>query len=57
MPAPIRRDPVLDPTIADTGSLEAMGRIEPQPIPEPAIQPFQEPVYDPPLEPFEEELA
>lgn len=53
MPAPIRRDPVPDPTAADSGSMEAMGRIEPQPIPEPAIQPFREPVYDPPLEPFE----
>ncbi|MFM9589928.1 hypothetical protein ACKI1J_14605 [Streptomyces scabiei] len=52
-PVPIRRDPIVDPTIADSGSLEAMGRIEPQPIPEPSIQPFQEPAYDPPLEPFE----
>lgn len=53
MPDPIPREPRRDDTAADTRSLERMGHIEPQPIPAPATQPFQEPVYDPPLPPEE----
>ncbi|WP_281946139.1 hypothetical protein [Streptomyces olivaceus] len=45
MPDPIPLQPRPDPGAADAGSLERMGRIDPQPIPEPATQPFQEPVY------------
>lgn len=47
MPEPIPLQPRQDPGAADAGSLEAMGRIEPQPIPEPATNPFQEPDWPP----------
>ena len=42
---PTVRAPRRDTTAADTRSLEQMGRINPQPIPAPSIQPFQEPMY------------
>ncbi|WP_193777776.1 hypothetical protein [Streptomyces sp. E5N298] len=45
MPDPIPLQPRQDDGAADARSLEQMGRIEPQPIPEPATQPFQEPAY------------
>jgi hypothetical protein len=49
---PAERQPRRDDTAADAGSLERMGRIDPQPIPEPSISPFLEP--DPPPPPVEE---
>ncbi|MGV9888404.1 hypothetical protein [Streptomyces sp. NPDC003395] len=57
MPDPIPLRPRRDPAAADTGSLVALGREEPPPVPEPATNPFQEPVYDPPLEPLPDEPA
>ena len=55
MPAPpVERSPRRDDSAADARSLEQMGRLDPQPIPAPAIDPFQEPVYDPPLPPPDE---
>ncbi|MEV4783960.1 hypothetical protein AB0K53_00650 [Streptomyces tuirus] len=45
MPDPIPLRPRRDDTAADVGSLVRLGREEPPPIPEPAINPFQEPVY------------
>lgn len=45
MPDPIPLQPRQDSGAADMGSLVRLGREEPQPIPEPANQPFQEPVY------------
>jgi len=48
---PATRIPRRDDTAADAGSLERMGRIDPQPIPEPSISPFLEPD----LPPFVEE--
>jgi len=48
MPEPAAaRTPRRDDTAADAGSLERMGRIEPQPIPAPSIQPFLEPDLPP----------
>jgi hypothetical protein len=41
------RIPRRDDTAADAGSLERMGRIDPQPIPEPSISPFLEPDLPP----------
>ncbi|UPZ27603.1 hypothetical protein MUK60_07125 [Streptomyces sp. LRE541] len=52
MPEAIPRAPRRDDTAADARSLEQMGRIEPQPIPAPSIQPFLEPDL-PPAEPGE----
>lgn len=45
---PVARAPRRDDTAADAGSLAAMGRIEPQPIPAPSISPFLEPDLPPP---------
>jgi hypothetical protein len=45
MPDPIPLRPRRDDSAADMGSLVRLGREEPQPIPEPATNPFQEPVY------------
>ncbi|MER5843673.1 hypothetical protein ABT099_25960 [Streptomyces prasinus] len=45
MPEAPERPPRRDDTAADVGSLVRLGREEPQPIPAPAIQPFQEPDY------------
>ncbi|MDH6610347.1 hypothetical protein M2164_005982 [Streptomyces sp. SAI-208] len=44
---PAARAPRRDDTAADAGSLERMGRLEPQPIPAPSIQPFLEPELPP----------
>lgn len=52
MPEAIARAPRRDDTAADARSLEQMGRIEPQPIPAPSVQPFLEPDL-PPAEPGE----
>lgn len=57
MPEAIPRLPRRDDTAADAGSLERLGRLEPQPIPAPANDPFLEPVYDPPLEPPPDDAA
>lgn len=53
MPEPIPRNPRRDDTAADTRSLEQLGRIDPQPVPAPSIQPFLEPDLPPP--PVDEE--
>jgi hypothetical protein len=45
MPEALERPPRHDDTAADVGSLVRLGREEPQPIPAPATQPFQEPHY------------
>ncbi|MFI8191330.1 hypothetical protein ACIF8T_21345 [Streptomyces sp. NPDC085946] len=45
MPDAPERPPRRDDTAADVGTLVRLGREEPQPIPAPSIQPFQEPVY------------
>ncbi|MGW4603746.1 hypothetical protein ACWENS_10795 [Streptomyces sp. NPDC004532] len=37
--------PRRDDTSADVGSLEQMGWVEEQPVPEPSTQPFLEPQY------------
>lgn len=50
MPEARERPPRRDDTAADMGSLVALGREEPPPIPAPAMQPFQEPDW-PPEEP------
>lgn len=42
---PIPRSPRRDDTAADAWSLEQLGRLDPQPIPAPSVQPFQEAVY------------
>jgi hypothetical protein len=42
---PVARQPRRDDTAADTSSLVRLGREDPPPVPEPAIQPFQEPAY------------
>ena len=47
MPEAVERSPRQDDTAADAGSLERMGRIDPQPIPEPATNPFLEPQLPP----------
>lgn len=47
MPEPIPRSPRRDDTAADTRSLEQLGRIDPQPVPAPSIQPFLEPDLPP----------
>lgn len=48
MTDPIPRPQRRDDTAADAGSLERMGRLEPQPIPAPSISPFLEPDLPPP---------
>jgi len=48
MPEPIPRPPRRDDTAADARSLEQLGRLDPQPIPAPSIQPFLEPDWPPP---------
>ena len=45
MPEAVERLPRRDDTAADVGSLVRLGREEPQPVPAPANQPFQEPQY------------
>ncbi|MET9813130.1 hypothetical protein [Streptomyces sp. NPDC006355] len=45
MPDPIPLRPRRDDTAADMRSLVQLGEAEPQPIPAPATNPFQEPVY------------
>jgi hypothetical protein len=45
MPDPIPLRPRRDDTAADMRSLVQLGEAEPQPVPAPAIQPFQEPAY------------
>lgn len=47
MPEPVPRSPRRDDTAADTRSLEALGRIDPQPVPAPSISPFLEPDLPP----------
>lgn len=44
---PVARQPRRDTTAADAGSLERMGRLDPQPVPAPSIQPFLEPDLPP----------
>jgi hypothetical protein len=51
MPEPIPLQPRRDDTAADMRSLVQMGEAEPQPIPAPAINPFQEPDWPPDDEP------
>ena len=46
----IPRTPRRDDTAADAGSLERLGRLDPQPVPAPSISPFLEPDL-PPAEP------
>ena len=50
---PAAREPRRDDTAADVGSLVTLGRIDPQPIPAPSIQPFLEPDLPPAEEPAE----
>ncbi|MHC3450738.1 hypothetical protein [Streptomyces prasinus] len=45
MPEAPERPPRRDDTAADVSSLVRLGREDPQPVPAPATQPFQEPVY------------
>ena len=47
MPEAVPRQPRRDDTAADAGSLERLGRIDPQPIPAPSISPFLEPDLPP----------
>jgi len=51
MPEARERPPRRDDSAADARSLEQLGRIEPQPIPAPAIDPFQAPDWPPEDEP------
>lgn len=51
MPEARERPPRRDDTAADMGSLVALGREDPPPIPAPALQPFQEPDWPPEDEP------
>lgn len=44
---PIVRQPRRDTTAADATSLERMGRLDEQPVPAPAINPFLEPDLPP----------
>ena len=44
---PVARQPRRDTTAADASSLERLGRIDPQPVPAPSTQPFQEPDWPP----------
>ncbi|MFL6096084.1 hypothetical protein [Streptomyces canus] len=54
MPEAVPRQPRRDDTAADAGSLERLGRIDPQPIPAPSISPFLEPDLPPAEEPAAE---
>lgn len=47
MPEAVPRSPRRDDTAADLGSLVALGREEPPPIPAPSISPFLEPELPP----------
>jgi hypothetical protein len=47
MPEAVPRRPRRDDAAADAGSLERLGRIDPQPIPAPSITPFLEPDLPP----------
>ncbi len=49
MPEAIERPPRRDDTAADMGSLVALGREQPPPVPapSPSIQPFQAPDWPP----------
>lgn len=51
MPDPIPLRPRRDPSAADTGSLVALGREDPPPVPRPATDPFLEPDWPPEDEP------
>jgi hypothetical protein len=44
---PVERPQRRDTTAADAGSLERLGRIDPQPVPAPSISPFLEPDLPP----------
>lgn len=44
---PAVREPRRDDTAADAGSLQLLGRLDPQPIPAPSNQPFLEPDLPP----------
>lgn len=44
---PVAREPRRDDTAADAGSLQLLGRLDPQPIPAPSISPFLEPDLPP----------
>jgi hypothetical protein len=57
MPDPIPLPPRQDDAAADMGSLVRLGEAEPQPIPAPATDPFQEPVYEEPAAPAPDEPA
>lgn len=48
MPEARERPPRRDDSAADMGSLVALGREEPPPVPAPSIQPFLEPDLPPP---------
>ena len=52
MPEAVERTPRQDDTAADAGSLEMLGRLDPQPIPEPSTNPFLEPQLPPGDEPL-----
>lgn len=54
MHEPIPLQPRRDDGAADMTSLVELGEAEPQPVPAPSTQPFQEPAYDPPLPPADE---
>lgn len=47
MPEARERPPRRDDSAADMGSLVALGREEPPPVPAPSISPFQEPDLPP----------
>lgn len=47
MPEARERPPRRDDSAADMGSLVALGREEPPPVPAPSIQPFLEPDLPP----------
>lgn len=47
MPEAAERAPRRDNTAADARSLEALGLLAPQPVPEPSINPFLEPDLPP----------
>ncbi|MCX4816790.1 hypothetical protein OG601_47580 [Streptomyces sp. NBC_01239] len=44
---PVELQPRRDDTAADAGSLERLGRLDPQPIPAPSDDPFLEPDLPP----------
>lgn len=52
MPEARERPPRRDDSAADMGSLVALGREEPPPVPAPSISPFLEP---PPMPPDDDE--